>query len=416
MRVHFTFVFCALVLAGCQKTMPFEELGMINEKLYQSGARGPYTGRVTGIPYRSMPILSFDLNLMEYKGVAIKAGVKGDNVQLMPIKTSEVVCNAEFKDGIINGSAECMPEGTTQVILGLAYKDGRLHGPYAVYDINDPELKLFEGSYEDGNRSGVNVIRARENGVVLKRWTSSSSTSDPIEEFYLSGKKRLYKPVKAGLVHGDVVTYREDGSVLRKIPYVKGRRNGWSEWFDPEAKQFIRDEQYRDDELVQEAGIEEVRHEAPLQAYMLRPGVKDLPFFSPLGEKTNSYLLPGEPAFFLRCEGNGTKFEGQSGRWCLVYSDRGLGWSLDTYFEPATIIRGQGFEQDVVYPTARGPVSVDQQAADSAESTSQFSSSGRQACVDKKIAAFRAEVGEDEPLRMDVLGEWEEECGVIPSD
>jgi len=39
-----------------------------------------------------------------------------------------------------------------------------------------------------------------------------------------------------------------------------------------------------------------------------------------------------------------------------------------------------------------------------------------QACVDQRIADFHKDMGADEPIRQDVLGEWEEECGMKASD
>ena len=39
-----------------------------------------------------------------------------------------------------------------------------------------------------------------------------------------------------------------------------------------------------------------------------------------------------------------------------------------------------------------------------------------QTCVDKRIADYRKDVGEDVPIRQDMLNEWSEECGIKESD
>lgn len=354
MKRYLAIALCAMSAAGCQKEKAFDDLVVANKKLYEEGASAPYTGRATGIPYLSMPLGKLGLDLHEYERVAYAAGVRGDNDTLLPVKRREAVCDAEFEDGVISGETTCMPEGTTQVILRVNFKDGLLDGPYAVYDIDDPNLKLFEGSYDADKRSGKNIIRARENGEVLKRWTSSETTSDPIEEFFVSGKKRKYSPIQNGKVHGEVLTYREDETLLRKTPYVDGFQHGWVEWFDPESQQFIREQEYLKGEFVPEVERfkEALNQKNSFQAYMLRPGIEEIPRFEPLGEPANSYIRPGQAVYFIRCEGKPTRVAGTAGRWCLVQGNISTEWTLDTFFEPATVITDEYGHVQEVYPTS----------------------------------------------------------------
>ena len=57
---------CAVALVGSQKEKTFDALVMTNKKLYEEGASTPYSGNVTGIPYTSMPIFTFDADIMDY--------------------------------------------------------------------------------------------------------------------------------------------------------------------------------------------------------------------------------------------------------------------------------------------------------------------------------------------------------------
>lgn len=353
MRFRFTVlsllsVLSATLLAGCfGKVLDFRNAEISNGKVYQNGANEPFSGKVTNIPFSTLPktpVTTVIRMASDLHGDAVRIYLGGVMIG--------AICDTEFDKGVPDGKTVCTLSGLDWPVVTMRYEKGSLEGAVKVAGVVKG-VTLVEAAYKGNALEGELIINHAETGKLVGRSHWRAGKPHGSEEVYSLTTRELVRKVTYvdGLIEGDVLKYSPDGKqLISKIPYVAGQRHGVEEEYRPEG-QLIRKTPYV---AGQPHGVEET--------------------YSPGGQliRRGRYVEGREDGLF------------------------------EEWNEQGQLVRTRQW-------TNGRPGEVNQSPSQQA-SAAPLSSAALDDCVDGWTAAFRRENGQDAMVKYDQLEEWKDWC------
>lgn len=215
-------------LAGCgQEVLDFRNADLVNGKIYADGANKPFSGKVTNIPFSTLPTPP----LMKMFHAVSHVTEDRDGIEVAK-QLRNLHCDAELDEGLLDGDAACTLSGMDGPYMTMRYEKGSLEGAVKVASIKAKGVTLAQANYKDDAIEGELIINHPETGQLISSSHWRASTLHGSQENYsLKTGKLTYKATFVdGQPDGEVLSYRPDGeTLLSKVQFVAGKPHGIEE-------------------------------------------------------------------------------------------------------------------------------------------------------------------------------------------
>lgn len=225
----------AFALAGCsQEVLDFRNADLVNGKIYADGANKPFSGKVTNIPFSTLPTSP----LMKMFHAVSHVTEDRDGIEVAK-QLRNLHCDVDLDEGLLDGDASCTLRGMDGPYMTMRYEKGSLEGAVKVASIKAKGVTLAQATYKDDAIEGELIINHPETGKLISSSHWRASKQHGSEETYsLKTGKLIYKATFVdGQPDGEVLSYRPDGEqLLSKVHFVAGKPHGIEEGYYREGQ------------------------------------------------------------------------------------------------------------------------------------------------------------------------------------
>lgn len=258
------------LLAGCaQDVLDFRNAEISNNKVYDESSNEPFSGRVTNVPFSSIP----KPNMGPLLQVAMK--ITGDDAignlliasgmsALLGGGHSAILCDVEVEDGQLHGEARCAatngyPVAEMTFTENVATEELKLFNPK-----KEGQL-LAVASLESGDLSGESEVYGASGSVVSRMsWKQGKPEGTALTYDEETGNVIGREPFVGGRLNGEALQYAADGKTLiARRTYSNGFLNGPFEEYDPKTHALIKKTTFKGGVDIEK----EARRDAELAQY-----------------------------------------------------------------------------------------------------------------------------------------------------
>ncbi|KFI05460.1 toxin-antitoxin system YwqK family antitoxin [Massilia sp. BSC265] len=373
-----------LLLAGCGDTLDFRNAEVSNGAIYAAGSNTPFSGNLTNIPYARLPVapLGRVIKMTATAGgdQALSEAVLGNAVAAMLGSGNPFVCDVKVSDGALDGAAKCKINGSKSVVFDLAFKQNQIDGDVVMFHPDGKGAKRAEATFVDGKLHGALKIYSADGKIVVNSANFEHGLGEGTEEIRHPRSGSLIRQVNwsGGKQIGKEKSWSEDGTLLTDLEWNDGKQNGIQKQYDDTGKLMLADLTWKNGKAT---GMQVTGYHGPksgYHVYHLKDGINHGEHRAYLEKRDASGIYLDKLETFVDGKVDGT---------VTYYKEDGSVSSTETYAH-GNWVSNQGEQR---------------QAAESGANDAP-------ACLDKKIAAYRGEFGEDAMIKADVLSEWEADC------
>lgn len=375
-------------ISGCGKTLDFRNTEISNNTIYESGANTGFSGKVTNIPYTRLPVapigtmiklittVGHDESISEIvMGNAVAAIIGNGN------NSGGLICDVKVKNGALHGDATCKVAGSKAPIFEMAFKENTVHGHTVIFSTKVEGAKLAEATFATGQLDGDLKIYSANGKIVIDSANFKRGLVDGLEEIRSVTSGKLIRQINYadGKQNGKEKIWSEDGTLLVELEWKEGKQTGFEKRFDESGTHLLVDLRWKDGKAM---GFNTVGYSKSMgyNEYHLKDGVYD-----------------GEHRLYLPIRGQSTG----------VYLDK-----VDTYIAGKVQGKVINYGEDGKVVSTANWVDGQWVSTDPSPETknSQVNGATTNGCVERKVASYHQERGEDALISTDILGEWEGEC------
>ncbi|MCC7704874.1 hypothetical protein IGS59_21765 [Janthinobacterium sp. GW460P] len=152
-------ILSALTVVGCNKTVDFRNIEISNNLIYERGENKAFTGKITNMPLRNMPVqkiikitdlinnVSSNKSLAEILAVNSLEAMTGNGY-------GRIVCDTISDGGLLDGATTCKIPSLGTPLFSFTFKKNSLDGKVTIYDVKHDGRIVAEAEYKDGDING----------------------------------------------------------------------------------------------------------------------------------------------------------------------------------------------------------------------------------------------------------------------
>lgn len=239
--LHLAGATCAVAfgLSACgSHTLDFRNAEIVNGKVYSQGSDDSFSGKLTNAPLTS--IVGAQRGFVQVSNTINAAApyIDARNVSLTYIGIPlGLVCDVQIDDGLLDGKSVCMTPQSDTVRLEMTFSKGALDGALRFYG-EDGKKTVSDAAFTSGSPDGTQKVYSPFSGnlVLEVPWTHGAMTGTENGYNDASGKKILEAHRNdAGRLDGAFMEWSADGTLIHKLTYVDGKKEGTEELYYPET-------------------------------------------------------------------------------------------------------------------------------------------------------------------------------------
>jgi antitoxin component YwqK of YwqJK toxin-antitoxin module len=219
-----------LGLAACgDKVLDYRNVQISNGQIFAGDENKPFSGHLTNMPGRQ-------ITLSQGAATRVMGYVRmggGD-----PGSFSASLCDVEIKDGYLEGKATCKDPYKDVVRYRMSFKSGALDGEFTMYSPTGDDT-MVKAAFDNGRPDGEEKTYDAATGKLIAdlNW-DHGIVKGKIEQFDATTGNKILETSKdeQGLDDGDYIQYSPDGTVIHKVHYDHGMKNGSEDVFYPNGK------------------------------------------------------------------------------------------------------------------------------------------------------------------------------------
>lgn len=206
-------------LSGCfNEKLDWRNADVANGKIYKKDANEPFTGKVTGYPFKDLAGRS--PQLFKARHLLMVYGDSGDDL-------INAVCDIQVSKGELISDLKC-ENRLTRTIFTAETEDGVLHGPFTIHQSKEDDTARVVFNFDNGRLHGEAKIldKFSKDPRYESMWVSGQTTMEKVydkETHALVHESHFDK----GRPDGPMIRYTPDGkTVTYSANYIDGSLEG----------------------------------------------------------------------------------------------------------------------------------------------------------------------------------------------